>query len=136
MSRERDIERIARLLQQPPDSLGTPLWRLKTKDWGEVSLEASNPKKRSVFLDRLNHRFIRDIDNRFVWQHPGVDPTTLSKLCYVIAPDEQFDGRFIDASEVPATLASALFGMVVSYIPGQLVVYNDEAPSDPIWLRR
>lgn len=38
---ERDIESIVRLLQQPPDSLGTPLWRLKTEDWGEVSLEAN-----------------------------------------------------------------------------------------------
>lgn len=96
----------------------------------------SNPKKRSVFLDRLNHRFTRDIDDRFVCQHPGFDPTTWSTPCYVIASEEQFDGRFVAASEVPATLASALFGMVVSYTPGQLVVYKDEAPSDPIWLRR
>ena len=53
----------------------------------------------------------------------------------MIASEEQFDGRFVAASEVPATLASALFGIVVSYIPGQLVVYKDEASSDSIWLR-
>ena len=41
----------------------------------------SNPKKRSVFLDRLNHRFIRDIDDRFVCPHPGFAPTTFSKPC-------------------------------------------------------
>ena len=94
------------------------------------------PKKRGRLLDRLNHRFHKDLDARFVTasrpQIVGQDP----KECYIIASEERFDGRFVPATEVADVLSAAYFGIVISFIPGKVACYKDEAPADVIWMRR
>ncbi|TWT49548.1 hypothetical protein Pla22_47450 [Rubripirellula amarantea] len=92
------------------------------------------PKKRGTLLDRLNHRFHRDLDDRHICDSPTLPP--LDTLCYIIASEDKLDGNFVPASDVPDLLASAAFGIVVSYIPGKLAAYKDEAPSNTIWLQR
>ncbi|TWU50747.1 hypothetical protein Poly51_40400 [Rubripirellula tenax] len=92
------------------------------------------PKKRGSFLDRLNHRFQRDLDDRCICDSPTMPP--LDTVCYIIASEHELDGRFVPASDVSDILASAAFGIVVSFVPGKLVTYKDEAPSNAIWLQR
>ena len=76
MARERDIERIARLLQQPPDSLGKPLWRLKTEDWGEVSLEANRAGLVAVASCLLDAAIDEQIDSQ-----PSLPRYPFAKSC-------------------------------------------------------
>jgi len=93
------------------------------------------PKKRGRLLDRLNHRFHKDLDARFV---TASRPQILGhdwKECYIIASEDRFDGRFVSASEVADILSAAYFGIVVSFIPGKLACYKDEAPADVIWMQ-
>lgn len=92
--------------------------------------EMSVPQRRRRFLDRLNHRFLDDLDPDWVKQrqdysgHVLADP---SLSCYVIADEERYDSKTVRVSEAFDILHLASFGVVVSFIPGKLAYYKDEA---------
>lgn len=96
--------------------------------------QLASRKKRSAFLDRLNHRFLNDIDRRLVGKSPGHVLPPPSVSCYVIASEDRFDATFVPAEGVESLFAYALFGMLVSYIPGKLLAYKDESPAEIVWL--
>lgn len=95
-----------------------------------------NQKTRSAFLGRLNHMFHRDVDARFVCNSPSIKVPTGDSLCYVLADEQEFDGRVIPASAVSDMLSDAFFGIIVSYIPGRLAVYKRESPAGLVWIER
>ena len=98
--------------------------------------QLASQRKRGKFLDRLNHRFLDDIDQRFVALTPGHAIPGPSAQCYVIASEDGYDATLVSVSDVDAMFAEAMFGLLVSYIPGKLAVYKDEAPADVVWLSR
>ena len=99
----------------------------------------TSAKKRHVFLDRMNHRLLDDLDPRFVeksrdfsdvvWNKPG-------EMCRVIASQVEYDGKSVSVAEAMEILRDAVFGVVISFVPGKLACYKDEAPADPLWLVR
>ena len=93
-------------------------------------------KKRGAFLDRLNHRFTDDLDDRYVCASPTLTIPAADKLCYIIASEDQYDGKVVSVSEATEILRAAHFGVVISYLPGSLAAYRDEAPADVIWMER
>lgn len=93
----------------------------------------SSSKHRKTFLDRLNHKFIDDLDNRYTSSATRPWPDGVDK-CYVIADEQEFDGQLISPKEAKEILESAYFGIVVSFVPGKLACYRGESPSDLIWL--
>ncbi len=93
-------------------------------------------KKRGAFLDRLNHRFLNDIDKRFIVSSPRCTLPGPNAQCYVIASEDRFDSTYIPTAQVDETFSAAVFGMLVCYIPGKLAAYKDEAPADVVWLSR
>ncbi len=93
-------------------------------------------KKRPRFLDRLNHRFLQDLDDRYIIANPRFHDPLEAVSCYIIADETQFDGQFVSPPVAESFLDSATFGIVVSYVPGKLAAYKDEAPSEIIWLER
>ncbi len=95
-----------------------------------------SPKERRAFLDRLNHRFIPDLDDRFIASDCDRNEGADANLCYVIADEEKFDGKLVTPEIANEFLESATFGIVVSYVPGKLAVYKDESPSEALWLIR
>jgi hypothetical protein len=98
--------------------------------------QLSLPKKRAKLLDRLNHRFRKDLDSRWMSEsQPSWGPTA-NQPCYIIASEREYDGRIVLARDVPEILSAAYFGIVISFVPGKIAAYKDEAPSDPIWLHR
>jgi len=54
----------------------------------------------------------------------------------VIASEDRYDATLVSVSDVDAMFAEAMFGLLVSYIPGKLAAYKDEAPADVVWLSR
>ena len=92
-------------------------------------------KKRRTFLDHLNHQFRRDLDARFIAYGARTWPNNVNQ-CYILADEVQFDGKLLSSSEAADAVSSACFGIVVSFVPGKLACYKDEAPSDVIWLDR
>jgi len=96
----------------------------------------ANPKRRTKQLDRLNHVFHKDLDGRWVRQSPPKSLPGSDHPCYVIASESRFDARSIPAREVADLMASADFGIVVSFVPGKIAAYKDEAPSEVVWLYR
>lgn len=94
-------------------------------------------KYRAEFLDRLNHRFVADLDERYI---SNANPTSgdqfKCRLYYVIAVEHKFDSQLVTLDVAAEMIESAVFGIVVSYIPGRLAVYKDEAPSELLWLVR
>lgn len=95
----------------------------------------SSRKNRRQFLDRLNHGLRGDLDGRFLSQAGRAWPHNMQQ-CYLIADEEQFDGRFVPASEALVLLGEASFGLIVSFLPGKLACYQDEQPSGLLWLER
>lgn len=93
-------------------------------------------KKRAAFLDRLNHRFVHDLDSRFIAASPSLPETSDATMCCVMASESKFDRQLVTPEVVEELLLSANFGIVVSFIPGKLAVYKDEVPSRLIWLER
>jgi hypothetical protein len=93
-------------------------------------------KHRPAFLNRLNHHFHRDLDDRFVVASPNSHRIPDTTLCYVIADETQFDGQLVTADVAEEMLNSATFGIVVSYVPGKLAIYKDEVPAGLVWLER
>lgn len=84
----------------------------------------ASPKHRSTFLERLNHRLHKDLDERYVvGEVERVSVPNSVKWCYCIAYKKEYDGRFIRATEVADALAFAEFGIIVSLIPGRLTYY-------------
>lgn len=97
------------------------------------------PKKRHRFLDRMNHRFADDLDPRFVETLRDFTAQVLRKpetACHVIASQAEYDGRTVSVAEAMNILRDAVFGIVVSFAPGRLACYKDEAPADLLWLVR
>ena len=94
------------------------------------------PNKRAGLLDRLNHQFNKDLDSRWIAESQPSSVPSADQLCYIIASENEYDGRIVPARDTSEILAAALFGVVVSFAPGKLAVYKDEAPSDVIWLHR
>ena len=93
-------------------------------------------KKRGAFLDRLNHRFTDDLDERYVCASPSLSLPPLDGLCYIMASEDQYDGKVVSVAEATEILRAAYFGIVISYLPGSLAAYKDEAPADVIWMER
>jgi hypothetical protein len=98
--------------------------------------QLSSRKKRGSLLDRLNHRFIDDLDDRYLQTSPKRTIPAPDQLCYLISSESQYDGRLVPCSDVSGILRSAQFGIIVSYIPGKLAAYKDEAPAGVIWMDR
>lgn len=98
----------------------------------------SHPEKRREFTERLNHRFMRDLDRCWVRADPDERLAALRSdaLAYIIADEDHFDRQTVTTEEIPTVIRGALFGIVVSVIPGKLAVYKDEAPAKPVWLSR
>jgi len=94
----------------------------------------SSRKSRRSFLDRLNHQFHKDLDDRFVVHGTRPWPND-DHRCYILADETQYDGTLVTASEAADAVSSASFGIVVSFIPGKLACYKDESPSDIVWLQ-
>ena len=93
-------------------------------------------KDRSRFLDRLNHRFLSDLDDRYIVASPRLHDPRTTPSCYIIADQNQFDGKLVTPVVAQEFLDAATFGIVVSYIPGKLAAYKDESPSEILWLER
>ena len=93
-------------------------------------------KDRSRFLDRLNHRFLADLDERYIVVRPRLHDPLAATSCYVIADEDQFDGKLVTPAMAQEFLDSATFGIVVSHFPGKLAAYKDESPSEILWLER
>jgi len=101
--------------------------------------QMASPGKRPRFLNRLNHRFADDLDPRFIVPSHDFTARVLKRpkaACRVIASQAEYDGRSVTAAEAIEILREAMFGIVVSFVPGKLACYKDEAPADPIWLVR
>ena len=98
--------------------------------------QLNSEKKRPRFLDRLNHRFLEDLDDRFIIANPRFYDPLKAVSCYIIADQNQFDGKLVSPIVAQAYLDSATFGIVVSYLPGKLAAYKDESPSEIIWIER
>lgn len=97
--------------------------------------QLSSSKRRPQFLDLLNHRFLHDIDSRFVFDgKPSTYTIRPDDQCYIISDERKFDGLVVSAAKAEAILDSVYFGTIVSYIPGVLAAYKDETPSTLIWL--
>ena len=94
------------------------------------------PKKRAKLLDRLNHRFHKDLDERWVHESPPTNLPDDDHSCYVIASESKYDAQFILARDASDVMSAALFGIVVSFVAGKIAAYKDEAPSDVVWLYR
>jgi hypothetical protein len=95
----------------------------------------SSSKHRGAFLDRLNHQLLDDLDNRYVSSAPRPWPSEVD-MCYVIADEREYDGQLMSATEAKKIVDAAYFGIVVSFVPGKLVCYKGESPSDITWLER
>jgi hypothetical protein len=95
----------------------------------------ASAKHRHALLDRLNHRFMGDLDARWVVQGKRRWPAD-QDLCYLIAYESTYDQRFVSLAEAEEAMSNALFGIVASFIPGKLACYKDEAPANVVWLQR
>lgn len=96
----------------------------------------NHAKHRAGFLDRLNHRFLVDIDPRFIVEAPQLHDPLSATSCYIMASQNQLDRRLVAPAIAQEFLDAATFGILVSYLPGRLAAYKDESPSDVIWLER
>ena len=95
----------------------------------------ASAKHRRAILDRLNHQFLGDLDSRFVVRGKQPWPTNQDK-CYIFADESEYDQRLVTIAEAEEALSAASFGMVVSFVPGKLACYKDEAPSEVVWVKR
>jgi hypothetical protein len=103
--------------------------------------QLASPKWRRRFLDRLNHRFLKDLDHAYVKQAHDYTSRVLANpelSCHVIADEAEYDGRTVTVNEAFDLLHSAYFGIVVSFIPGRLAYYRDEenVVMEKVWLVR
>jgi hypothetical protein len=102
----------------------------------------SSPKQRRKFRDRIAHALIHDLDPRYA-HHEGSLPANLAgkidrlfrkvdqsgARCSVMCEDESLDGREMTFAEAEARW-DALCGILISVVPGKLVVYRPERPND------
>ncbi len=79
-----------------------------------------NAKKRPQAVDRLNHKLVEDLDPRFVRSTRSLSLLADDARCYVIACEDALDGTFVPCSQIEGLLRSALFGLVISILPGNL----------------
>ena len=93
-----------------------------------------------AFLDRLNHRFLDDLDPDCIEDLQDYSGTVLARpelSCYVIADEDAYDRKTVSVREALETLATAYFGVVVLFIPGKLACYRDKTPwTKRVWLMR
>jgi len=101
----------------------------------------ASPKRRRRFLDRLNH--CRDIDERFATSiRSNVDVAALLRqrgapeTCYVISDTSEIDGQRLGPEEAIERSGSALWGTLISCIPGKLAYYYDECGARRMVLER
>lgn len=92
-------------------------------------------KHRRMFLGRLNHQLHKDLVTRFITHGTRTWPNNKS-MCYILADEVEFDDKMLSSSEAEDAVSAAYFGIVVSFVPGKLACYKDEAPSELVWLVR
>lgn len=95
----------------------------------EMFIHRMSSDKRRRFLDRLNHRFIDDLNPAFVKHRQDFSRRVLGNPespCYLMADEQDYDARTVTVSEAFNILHAAYFGIIVSFIPGRLVYYKDE----------
>lgn len=66
-------------------------------------------KKRPKFLDRLNHRFLEDLDDRYIIAKPRFHDPLKAVSCYIIADQTKFDGKLVSLIVAQSFLDSATF---------------------------
>lgn len=98
--------------------------------------QLQSKKNRPSFLERLNHRFIHDLDERYLTQTPFHLDLKQVMSCYIMASEGRYDAQVVTPETAADFLDAAQFGIVVSYIPGKLAAYKDEAPANLLWLER
>jgi hypothetical protein len=103
--------------------------------------QLANPKWRRPFLDRLNHRFLKDLDPAYVTQACNYTSRVLAHpelSCHIIADEAEYDGRTVTVNEAFDLLHRAYFGIIISFIPGRLAYYRDEenVVMEKVWLVR
>jgi hypothetical protein len=101
----------------------------------------ASPKRRSGFLDHLNH--CRDIDDRYATPVPSnADVVALLKAhgapatCYILSATDALDGRELPLAEAVAQAHSGGWGTLLSCIPGRLAYYYDECGERRMLLKR
>ncbi len=93
-----------------------------------------DPKRRSGFLDRLNH--CRDLDEHFARPIPYMDVAALLRShaapagCHVISAVADIDGREMPLAEAVDLAEAGGWGTILSCIPGHLACYIDERGSN------
>ena len=101
---------------------------------------ASN-KRRKILRNRIAHALFHDLDARYVYEENNLTADTANTiqrllkaseenpLCYVMCEDQALDGQELTPYEAERRWG-ALSGIVISVVPGQLVYYRPERPSD------
>ena len=114
------------------------IYPARRKRWLE---HLASPKKRTRFLDRLNH--CRDIDDRFSSLLPsGANIVALlSKrgappICYVISDYAEIDGREMTLEEAIRAAELGGWGTLIGCVPGRLAYYYDESGERRMLLER
>lgn len=105
----------------------------------------NNSKKRSRFLNLLNHDFEFDPSTAFTPKghtHNSDDLLkTLRSLdvdahCYVIADQSEYDGRETDLNTATDLLFENHWGTLLICPPKPIIVYKREASSELLFLRK
>src|SRR5271155_5772570 len=103
----------------------------------------SKPKRRSKILGRLNHTL--DIDYSFATPLHAIAEFALPDLvislgagptCHVIADACPFDGEEMAIGDAARVATLNQFGVLLSFIPGELVYYKPESPGPGFLLQR
>ena len=91
----------------------------------------ASAKRRRSFLGRLNH--CRDIDERYATPVPSsaniaavLRSHGAPETCYVLSDIPTIDGRELPLDEAIDQVESAMWGTLISCVPGRLAYYYDE----------
>ena len=99
----------------------------------------ANPRRRSKATQTLAH--FRGLDPRWLVALPPdrQDPASIGRelryrgagpTCHVVSEDREVDGRQLPLAQVLGHVVGRGFGTLVSCVPGQLVYFEGEGPSD------
>jgi hypothetical protein len=90
-----------------------------------------SPKKRSKFLDRLNHCI--DLDDRYTHALPSnanvvevLRSHGAPSMCYILSDTAALDGREMPLAEAVPAVELAGWGSIISCISGKLAYFYDE----------
>jgi len=101
----------------------------------------SSTKRRSKFRNRIAHALLRDLDARYLFEEDKLVLTTANAVrhllqskqrntrCYVMCEDTALDGQEMTLEEAERQWDS-LCGIIISIVPGKLVYYRPERPSE------